>query len=84
MSGDSLLEIIAAARLQMPDVPDDVWRRFETAVRTEFGATRVYIAAHKKRRLLREIAMAETEQSTADIAKRLGISQRRVQQLRRL
>ena len=84
MAGDSLREIIETARQSMPDVPADVWDRFEAAVRREHGATRIYIAAHTKRRLLREIAAPAAEEDAAALALRLGVSVRRVQQLRQL
>ncbi len=61
-----------------------MWDRFEAAVRREHGATRIYIAAHTKRRLLREIAAPEAEEDAAALALRLGVSVRRVQQLRQL
>jgi hypothetical protein len=83
VAGDSLREIIETARQSMPDVPADVWDRFEAAVRREHGATRIYIAVHSKRRLLREIAAVTAEDSEA-LARRLGVSVRRVQQLRQL
>ncbi len=84
MSGDSLREIIETARQALPEVPADVWDRFEAAVRREHGATRIYIAAHTKRRLLREIAAPAAEEDAAALAQRLGVSVRRVQQLRQL
>ena len=84
MSGDSLREIIETARQALPEVPEDVWDRFEAAVRREHGATRIYIAAHTKRRLLREIAAPAAEEDAAALALRLGVSVRRVQQLRQL
>ncbi len=84
MAGDSLREIIETARQALPEVPADVWDRFEAAVRREHGATRIYIAAHTKRRLLREIAAASAEEDAAALALRLGVSVRRVQQLRQL
>ncbi len=84
MSGDSLREIIETARQALPEVPADVWDRFEAAVCREHGATRIYIAAHTKRRLLREIAAPAAEEDAAALAQRLGVSVRRVQQLRQL
>lgn len=77
-------EIIATARQALPEVPFDVWDRFEDAVRREHGATRIYIAAHTKRRLLREIAAPVAEEDASSLAIRLGVSVRRVQQLRKL
>ena len=84
MSGDSLREIIDTARQALPEVPADVWDRFEAAVRREHGATRIYIAVHSKRRLLREIAEPSPAEDSEALARRLGVSVRRVQQLRQL
>lgn len=84
MAGDSLREIIETARQALPEVPADVWERFEAAVRSNHGATRIYIAAHSKRRLLREIATPIPAEDTEALALRLGVSVRRVQQLRHL
>lgn len=83
MAGDSLREIIEAARQSMPDVPPDVWARFEATVRSEFGATRIYIAAHRKRQNLRAMEQSadETDQQTAQ---RLGVTERRVRQYKQL
>jgi len=84
VSGDSLREIIDTARQALPEVPADVWDRFEAAVRREHGATRIYIAAHAKRRHLREMATPAAEEDSAALALRLDVSVRRVQQLRQL
>lgn len=84
MPGDSLSELIAIAKQSLPDVSDEEWDRFEAAVRREYGATRIYIAAHRKRRHLRELAAADQADDTETLASRLGISPRRVQQLRKL
>ena len=84
MAGDSLREIIETARQALPDVPADVWERFEAAVRRAHGATRISLAAHSQRRLLREIATPIPAEDTEALALRLGVSVRRVQQLRHL
>ena len=53
-------------------------------MRREHGATRIYIAVHSKRRLLREIAEPSPAEDSEALARRLGVSVRRVQQLRQL
>ena len=81
---DSLREILDLAKREMPDVPDDVWARFEGVVRFNFGATRPYIAAQRKRAHLEVLGDADNQQTAAALAKTLGISVRRVQQLKKL
>lgn len=87
MAGDNLLEIIEAARREMPDVPDQVWAAFERITRLSFGAQRVYIASHKKRRhleALQEAQRAQDELDTQALARVLGVTPRRVRQLKEL
>lgn len=81
---DSLAEILAVARRAAPDVPPSVWSLIEIAIRKDFGATRPYIAAHRKRRHLEALASADAAADAETIAGVLGISVRRVQQLKKL
>ena len=71
-------------RLEMPDVPDEVWRRFSVLASLKYGASRVYIPAQKKRRHLEAMAAADLNQDAEKLANILGLSVRRVQQLKRL
>lgn len=87
MSGDNLAEILAIARLELPDVPDQVWARIEAMIRNDYGTQRIYIAAHRKRQHLSTLdALSQADQSvdTGKLAATLGVSVRRAQQLKRL
>lgn len=81
---DNLREILEIAKRQMPEVPADVWARIEGLIRIDFGGQRPYIAAHRKRAHLEALAAADEQQSAAALAEKLGVSVRRVQQLKRL
>ncbi|HPA92239.1 MAG TPA: hypothetical protein PLN35_20990 [Quisquiliibacterium sp.] len=84
MAGDNLLEIIAAARAEMPEIPASAWERFEAVVRRQFGAQRVYVAARRKREQLRVIEQSVAQEQAADkrrLAAELGVSVRRINQL---
>ena len=83
-SGDRLREILELARREMPDVPTDVWERFETMTRINFGTERIYIAAHRKRAKLEALARADQNADTERLAEMLGVSPQWVRHLRRL
>ena len=81
---DSLYELIDHARREMPEIPDHAWKKFERIVRRNFGTTRLYIAAQRKRSHLEAIADADEQHGLDDLAEKLGIGVRRVQQLKKL
>lgn len=84
MPGDSLLEIIAAARAELPEIPASEWERFEAVIRRRFGAQRVYVAARRKReqiRLIEQRVNPEQSEQKRSLAAELGVSVRRVEQL---
>lgn len=81
---DNLKDILEIARRETSDIPDEVWARIEGLIRLNFGGQRPYIAAQKKRRNLEAIAQADADASAAQVAEVLGLTVRRVQQLRRL
>lgn len=84
MAGDNLLDILAAIRSDLTEIPDEQWEKFKRLLCRHAGGARVYIPAHKKRSHLEAIA-ATGEQSTAEqLSKILGVSVRRAQQLKRL
>ena len=83
-NGDNLRDVLALARREMPDVDAAVWERFALLVSLAFGASRIYVPAAPKRRLLEELAAAGEARDAQDLAAKLGVSVRRVQQLRRL
>lgn len=80
---DDLREIIAVAKRNMPDVPDEVWVRFAYFTRINFGADWAYIASQKKGRHL-ALLEATNEQDSEKLAQMMGVSVRRVQQLKKL
>lgn len=80
---DDLREILEQARRDCPEVPDHAWSKIELSIRSNFGATKAYIAAKKKVRLLAEVEAAADAASDA-LAARLGYSVRRIQQLKKL
>lgn len=84
MAAANLLEIIAAARAEMPEIPASAWERFEAVVRRQFGAQWVYVAARRKREHLRVIEQSLAQDQGADkrrLADDLGVSVRRIEQL---
>lgn len=84
MAGDSLKEILEIARREMADVPPEVWARFESLIRLNFGAQRLYIAAQKKTRHLDALAAADHAADVERLAQILNLSPRRVRQLKKL
>lgn len=80
---DDLREILDQAKRDCPDIPAHAWAALERSIRTNFGASRAYIAAQKKGRILEEIERAN-DQDAAALAAKLGLSVRRVQQLKKL
>lgn len=83
-SGDRLREILELAKRELPDVPADVWERMEGVIRMNFGTERIYIAAHRKRSHLEQLAQADQNTDIERLSQMLGVSPRRVRQLRRL
>ena len=80
---DALREILEQAKRDCPDVPPHAWGAIERSIRANFGAQRAYIAAQKKGRFLAEIeAAGDIDAET--LANKLGLSVRRVQQLKKL
>lgn len=85
MAGDDLLQLLAVARQAAPEIPPAVWLRVEAAIRqSDLRAQRLYIAARSKRRNLQAVESAPPEESTDALACRLGLSPRRIRQLRQL
>lgn len=80
---DDLREIIDLAKREMTDVPPEVWARFECLIRINFGASKAYIAAQKKGRHL-ALLEAAADQDAEAIAAKMGVTVRRVQQLKKL
>lgn len=83
-SGDNLADLLAVARREMPDVPAAVWERFARLAARHCGASRIYVASARKRRHLEAMAAADAAADVEKLAALLGISPRRVRQLRQL
>lgn len=81
---DELCELLDIARRELPDVPEETWARLEKRIRLNFGTERIYIAARRKASHLDALAAAGEEADAAELARKLGVSVRRVQQLQRL
>lgn len=80
---DDLREILDLAKRSMPDVPEEVWKRFEQLTRINFGAQRMYIASHKKGRHLAIIEQA-IDQDLESLSKKLGVTVRQVRNLKKI
>ncbi len=80
---DDLREMLDIAKRDMPEVPDETWKRLERVIRQNFGAQRPYIAAQKKGRHLAALEAAG-EQDANKLADMLGISVRHVRRLNKL
>lgn len=81
---DDLGDILATAKQVAPEVPDQVWQRLEFAIRQQHGAARVYIAKRSKGLLLQQIEDHSHIQDTQRLAEILGVTPRRVRELKRL
>jgi len=81
---DDLAELLDIARRALPDVPESEWSRIENRIRLDFGTQRIYIAARRKKSHLDALAEAGEDADAQQLAQRLGVSVRRIQQLRRL
>ena len=82
---DDLRDIIATARAALRDVPDEVWNRFEAAIRGAYGGRRIYVHTPSRKQMrLQAVIEAGADAATSDIAKKLGISTRQVNRLKKL
>ena len=81
---DNLKEILDIARRECPEIPEAAWLRVDLAIRVAFGGQRPYIANQKKRMRLAQLAELSEQEDVARIAKVMGLSVRRVHQLKKL
>jgi len=81
---DNLREILDIAKRECPEIPEAAWARIDLAIRIAFGGQRPYIANQKKRARLAMLAELNEQQDAARIAEVLGITPRRVRQLKKL
>ena len=84
MADDLVPHLLGLLREQLPDVGEDIWRQIEQEIRRRYGAERHYIARRPKRLRLEALAEADAEADAQRLAQLMGVSVRRVQQLRRL
>lgn len=83
-SDANLTEVLATARRSLPDVPDHVWQQIEQFLRVQYGTSRVYIEARKKRRQLDAIERAGPDADANRLAEILGVTVRQARNLRNL
>lgn len=84
MADDNLFAILDMIRAEMPEVPDATFAKLKRLIGTAAPGVRAYIPSRRKRSHIEAIAEAGEATSAHDLAKKLGLSVRRVQQLKRL
>ena len=84
MAGDNLHDVIALLRAEMPDVAPEIWDRLLAIAVRHFGTQRIYIPVQKKRLHLEALAAADEDADAAQLASMLGVSVRRVRQLKKI
>lgn len=83
MATDDLLDLIARARDQMPEIPESAWLKFEAVVRSYAGGAKIYIRSNPKRRNIERLADLDgTAMRESDRALQMGISVRHLSRLR--
>ncbi|MDR1276392.1 MAG: hypothetical protein LBL72_08460 [Candidatus Accumulibacter sp.] len=81
---DNIHEVISVIRQSMPgELSPAQWNKILHLATQIYGTHTVYIPREKKRARL-ETIMDYGDEDTASLAKRLGVSQRRVQQMKKL
>jgi hypothetical protein len=81
---DELPDLIRIARETAPDVPSETWDRVESAIRGQFKAQSIYIASRRKRNLIDDVETAGKDTDAVKLAGMLGVSVRRIQQIKKL
>ncbi|MDT3708160.1 MAG: hypothetical protein ROZ09_15165 [Thiobacillus sp.] len=71
-------------RAELPDEQKATLDQIKRLIGIHAGGARVYVPAHKKRSHLETIAAAGDQATAEQLAKILGVSVRRAQQLKRL
>lgn len=85
MAGDNLFAILGMIRAELgAEVSDAAWGRLMHMLRDHAGGTRPYVPSQPKRSRLDALAACDAEASADEVARKLGVSVRRVNQLRRL
>ncbi len=84
MAGDNLFAILGMIRAELGDaVTDDAWDNIKRMLSRHAGTRRVYVPGEPKRARLEDMATASEAASNADMARRLGVSVRHAQRLKR-
>lgn len=81
---DNLFALLAAIRREIPEVQDAAWDRLMHLLSDRAGGTRPYVPSQTKRTRLEALAACDADASADELARKLGVSVRRVNQLRRL
>lgn len=81
---DDLREVLEQARRDCPEIPAHAWERIARSIRANFGASRIYVAAHHKRTHLDQLAEMDADATAEAIADKLGITVRHARRLRQL
>lgn len=84
MAGSNLFVYLDMIRAEMPEVDERVWEGIKRAFRNHAPGERLYVPAEKKRDHLEKIAVLGPDTGSAILSRNLGISVRRVRQLKKL
>lgn len=83
-NGDTLADLLALVRAEMPEIPDAVWRRVAEIAGANYGGSRVYVRSEKKRRHLETLAAMDDHEDLRKIAAKLGVSVRHARRYKNL
>lgn len=85
MAGDNLFAILGVIRAELGDaVSDAAWEQIRRMLSDRAGGSRPYVPREPKRGRLEALAAADQDVANADLARRLGVSVRQTQRLKRL
>lgn len=84
MASDNLFAILGMLRAELPEISDEMWEKLKQKLTHNAGGERLYVPLHRKRSHLDVIAEAGETATAEQLSKILGVSVRRVRQLRRL
>lgn len=81
---DDLRDILEQAKRDCPDIPPSAWSQIERSIRTNFGASKAYIAAQRKKSRLEQLADMDAAASAEQIAAKMGVTVRYARQIKKL
>lgn len=84
MASDNLFVILGMLRAEMPEISDEIWDKLRQKLTCNAGGERLYVPLSRKRSHLEAIAEAGETATAEQLSKILGVSVRRVRQLKRL